>query len=137
MSDYDSGDGLFDGVSTPPNANVEPQSAKRKQAEDDYGDVDDDLLILASSQVAASSVKRTKLGSKEYSGDESLKRLARGILAEQFGYDSFRHEQEGAISAILRGDNALAVFPTGAGKSLCYQVRLMNSWSEHTKDTTD
>lgn len=54
-------------------------------------------------------------------GDEDLA-LARRLLKEKFGYSSFRHEQEGAIGRILSGKNSLVIFPTGAGKSLCYQV---------------
>ncbi len=48
--------------------------------------------------------------------------LKRRILAESFGYRSFRPGQEDVIDCILAGDHVLAVMPTGAGKSLCYQV---------------
>jgi superfamily II DNA helicase RecQ len=48
--------------------------------------------------------------------------LAQKLLTEKFGYAAFRYEQAGAIQSILAGDNALAIFPTGAGKSLCYQI---------------
>jgi ATP-dependent DNA helicase RecQ len=44
------------------------------------------------------------------------------ILREIFGYSSFRQGQEEVIDAILAGTDALAVMPTGAGKSLCYQI---------------
>ncbi len=44
------------------------------------------------------------------------------ILAETFGYRSFRSGQEEVIDNILAGRHVLAVMPTGAGKSLCYQV---------------
>ncbi|MDH3661965.1 MAG: DNA helicase RecQ [Alphaproteobacteria bacterium] len=44
------------------------------------------------------------------------------ILAETFGYRSFRLGQEAVIDQILAGKHVLAVMPTGAGKSLCYQV---------------
>ncbi|THX44296.1 ATP-dependent DNA helicase [Aureobasidium pullulans] len=48
--------------------------------------------------------------------------LVRTLLREKFGYPAFRGEQEKIIRAILRGENALAIMPTGAGKSLCYQI---------------
>ncbi|KAI4721731.1 ATP-dependent DNA helicase [Aureobasidium sp. EXF-10727] len=48
--------------------------------------------------------------------------LIRRLLREKFGYPGFRGEQEKAILSILRGENTLTIFPTGAGKSLCYQI---------------
>src|SRR6476619_6295851 len=47
---------------------------------------------------------------------------ARQVLASRFGFDSFRPGQERVVDALLAGRSALAVFPTGAGKSLCYQL---------------
>ena len=44
------------------------------------------------------------------------------VLAERFGFDGFRPGQEQVVEALLAGRSALAVFPTGAGKSLCYQL---------------
>ena len=47
------------------------------------------------------------------------------VLNEYFGYHSFREGQEKIIDAILRGEDALGIMPTGAGKSLCFQVPAM------------
>ncbi len=44
------------------------------------------------------------------------------ILKNHFGYDAFREGQEAVIDALLKGKDVLAVMPTGAGKSICYQV---------------
>ncbi len=44
------------------------------------------------------------------------------VLQERFGYGSFRPGQKEAIEAISGGRDCLAVLPTGAGKSLCFQV---------------
>ena len=47
---------------------------------------------------------------------------ARDVLKERFGYETFRPGQEHIIEATLAGRDSLAVMPTGAGKSVCYQV---------------
>ena len=44
------------------------------------------------------------------------------VLREVFGYDTFRPGQEEIIDTLLSGTSVLAVMPTGAGKSLCFQV---------------
>src|SRR2546421_1031308 len=47
---------------------------------------------------------------------------ARAILSERFGHARFRVHQLKVLGPLLAGRNVLAVLPTGAGKSLCYQV---------------
>jgi ATP-dependent DNA helicase RecQ len=44
------------------------------------------------------------------------------ILHRTFGYPAFRGQQEAVIARVMQGEHALALMPTGAGKSLCYQV---------------
>src|SRR6476619_7075074 len=43
-------------------------------------------------------------------------------LKEQFGFDHFKDGQEQVITRLLADKSVLAIFPTGAGKSLCYQL---------------
>ncbi len=47
------------------------------------------------------------------------------ILKQYFGYDAFREGQADIISQILSGRDVLGIMPTGAGKSICYQVPAM------------
>ena len=57
--------------------------------------------------------------------DSGIYKTPKEALKAVFGYDSFRPGQEVVINAILEGRDILAVMPTGAGKSLCYQVPAM------------
>ncbi|MDF1724616.1 MAG: DEAD/DEAH box helicase, partial [Alcanivorax sp.] len=47
---------------------------------------------------------------------------AQQLLQETFKLQGFRPGQQAVIEALLAGRSALAVFPTGGGKSLCYQL---------------
>ena len=46
----------------------------------------------------------------------------RALLKQYFGHDDFRPGQEALIDALLSGQDVLGVMPTGAGKSMCYQL---------------
>jgi hypothetical protein len=67
---------------------------------------------------AGPSVKRPAID-QNYSTKSPL---AVKVLNEQFGLEQFRLKQEAVIARILEGGSAVVVFPTGGGKSLCYQV---------------
>ena len=49
-------------------------------------------------------------------------RMLQQLLEEQFGFKSFGKGQEEVITKITNRESAIAIFPTGSGKSLCYQL---------------
>ena len=53
---------------------------------------------------------------------ENILIQARQILREVFGFQDFRAQQSAIITALCTRKNVLALMPTGAGKSLCYQI---------------
>ncbi|EIE49810.1 ATP-dependent DNA helicase RecQ [Salipiger aestuarii] len=54
--------------------------------------------------------------------DESASPPGEALLKEVFGFDVFRPGQGEIVDAVARGDNVLAIMPTGGGKSLCFQL---------------
>ena len=49
------------------------------------------------------------------------------ILKKYWGFDSFKNPQEEIISSVLKGDDTIALLPTGGGKSICFQVPTMHN----------
>ena len=54
--------------------------------------------------------------------ETSIEETARALLRTRFGFEAFRPGQEAVVRHLLAGRSSLAVFPTGSGKSLCYQL---------------
>ncbi|KAM6562477.1 hypothetical protein CsatB_022475 [Cannabis sativa] len=67
------------------------------------------------------SIEETILAARNESSEENLLKL----LSLTHGYDSFREGQLEAIKMVLDGKSSMLVLPTGAGKSLCYQLPAM------------
>ena len=102
--------------------------------DEDFGlssDDDADLVALtASIEVPTNGVKRKAAFIENVSAPKRpaleaypiSSSLAVATLTQNFGLKEFRLKQEAAIARILAGGSAVVVFPTGGGKSLCYQV---------------
>ena len=57
--------------------------------------------------------------------EQSMRQDPHSILKTYFGHSDFRPGQETLVEALLSGRDVLGVMPTGAGKSVCYQVPAM------------
>ncbi|KAK0702376.1 P-loop containing nucleoside triphosphate hydrolase protein [Lasiosphaeris hirsuta] len=90
----------------------------------DFDDVFDDVDEAKLEQLERPTKRQKSAHSTENAQEvnQSHQALAERLLNEKFGYATFRYEQAGAIQRVLAGQNTLVVFPTGAGKSLCYQI---------------
>jgi hypothetical protein len=103
---------------------------------DDFGlSSDDEAELLATSEDITSGKhgrgihdireppkKRVKFNGPTKTTVSPSTKLANDVLRGCFGLNGFRLEQEAAITRILDGGSTVVVFPTGGGKSLCYQV---------------
>jgi superfamily II DNA helicase RecQ len=136
MSDFDSGDDLFDGIGTDQLLSIQPlpSSIKRKHKTEVNNHTyqlkrqrnhSNNALVLHDEGDAMTNVDAFPDDVSDRQDPANISawmHLAQNLLTETFGHKTFRHEQERAIERILAGGNALTIFPTGAGKSLCYQV---------------
>lgn len=104
--------------------------------EDDFGLTLEDEAELAAATANALTGKRNLVIESEDAANPSKRTrvdgehstvLANKVLKNRFGLNGFRLEQEAAITRLLDGGSAVVVFPTGGGKSLCYQVSILTS----------
>ena len=52
------------------------------------------------------------------------------LLQTYFGYTSFRPAQEAPVESLLKNEDVVAIMPTGAGKSICFQIPDLNNFDE-------
>jgi superfamily II DNA helicase RecQ len=93
----------------------------------DFSSDDDEALIALADQPPQPKRKRDDkataiVSSKRLKVYPVTSHIARKVLKNTFGLSGFRLKQEEAIARLLEGSNAAVIFPTGGGKSLCYQV---------------
>lgn len=139
MSDFDSGDDLFDGIDAEEllSSQTLHAEAKRKREPDinghsawpkrPRGHGDDDMVLGEDGSV--DGFPDDDPNGPDLANEPARMQIAQNLLTEIFGYKAFRHEQAGVIQRLLAGKNALSIFPTGAGKSLCYQVCLYRRYT--------
>ena len=98
-----------------------PYADSAFQTDGEGGAVIDALLAKAAFQ----NTEETSFAAPRDAGEVRKARVTgdiHAILKSVYGYGAFREGQEDVIGAILDGRDVLGVMPTGAGKSLCYQI---------------
>lgn len=102
-----------------------PPAIDVEDDDDEFGfDSDDEAALIATAEATQPTKRKaTTLDGPppKRAAIESFPSAAKA-LAKNFGFKAFQLKQEQVISRILSGGSAAVVFPTGGGKSLCYQI---------------
>lgn len=108
----------------------QPPQLSAKDEDEFLASFEDEEEFLAISEAVENGKKRahddesteSSLTKRPKSESSPSTMLANRVLKERFGLGGFRLKQEAAITRLMDGGSATIVFPTGGGKSLCYQV---------------
>jgi len=98
-----------------------------KQSTRGTGPSGDDRVAVPAGQNGCSSRAQTSSGGTPSSGSPpasngTSSEAVRDLLKRIFGFDEFRNGQQAVIQRLLAGGHVLSIFPTGGGKSLCYEL---------------
>lgn len=115
-NEFDSGDDLFQDIAE--DDLIQKPAAKRENPSNPVNA----LYSIKKPRLSFSQTQPKDTHQDAAFDKNAASSIAQNILKQKFGYKGFRHEQKAAIDRILKGQNSLVIFPTGAGKSLCYQV---------------